>query len=81
MIIMLKLQYMFYLINYYLYKGIPVVSLNHKTNFTASCTFGGVKSHGSSTSFSIAAQTTRAGTKNIYLLILLNDHFDIFSKH
>lgn len=45
-----------------LYMGIPSESLNHNTNFTESCTDGGVKSHGNSTSRSCAAQMTRAGT-------------------
>lgn len=47
----------------YLYKGIPVVSLNHNKTFTESCGVGGVKSQDRFTLFPIAAQTSRAGTK------------------
>lgn len=48
----------------YLYSGIPVVSLNHSTNFTESWIVGGVMSQGSSASLSKAAHTTLAGTEN-----------------
>jgi hypothetical protein len=44
-----------------LYKGIPVLSLNHNTNLTESCN-AGVRSQGNSTSLLGAAQITRAGT-------------------
>lgn len=45
-----------------LYIGMPSVSLNHNTNFTESCSDGGVRSHGNSTSRSGAAHMIRAGT-------------------
>lgn len=47
----------------YLYRGMPVVSLNQRSSFTESCGVGGVKSQGSSTVLPKAAQTKRAGTE------------------
>lgn len=58
-----------------LYKGIPVVSLNHNTNLTESCA-AGVKSQGKSTSLLGAAQITLAGTANKKGKNLINVTFD-----
>lgn len=46
----------------YLYKGMPVLSLNHNNTFTESCGVGGVKSQVKFTLFPTEAQTNLAGT-------------------